>query len=71
MPMDPKKGIGENIREFHRGKTYSRTKAKHGKRVADRQAVAAAYSNARRHKKKKARTSWARRKKTRSRTRSR
>lgn len=34
----------KNIREFHTGKTYARTRAKFGKKVADKQAVAAAYS---------------------------
>ena len=33
-----------NIREFHTGKTYARTRAKFGKKTADREAVAAAYS---------------------------
>jgi hypothetical protein len=33
-----------NIREFHTGKTYARTRAKFGKKTADKQAVAAAYS---------------------------
>lgn len=33
-----------NIREFHKGKTYARTKAKFGKKRADMQAVAAAYA---------------------------
>jgi hypothetical protein len=37
-----------NIREFHTGKTYVRTKAKFGKRKADKQAVAAAYAQKRR-----------------------
>lgn len=37
-----KKTIGANIREFHTGKTYARTKAKFGKKKADQQAVAAA-----------------------------
>lgn len=38
--------IGDRIREFHHGKTYARTKAKHGKAVANRQVVAAAYHSA-------------------------
>lgn len=43
MPLHKgKKNIAENIREFHTGKTYARTKAKHGKQVADKQAIAAA-----------------------------
>ena len=40
--------ISENIREFHHGNTYARTKRKFGKRTADRQAVAAAFSQSRR-----------------------
>jgi hypothetical protein len=40
--------VSENIREFHTGKTYAATKAKFGKADADKQAVAAALSNARR-----------------------
>lgn len=43
-----RKTISSNIREFHHGKTYARTKRKYGKRVADRQAVAASLSTARR-----------------------
>ena len=45
-----KKVLAENIREFHGGKTYARTARKHGKATADRQAVAAAYSQRRRSK---------------------
>jgi hypothetical protein len=52
MPMSGK-STSEDIREFHGGKTYSRTKKKFGKRKADKQAVAAALSNQRRGKKKK------------------
>lgn len=51
MPMKrgkSRKVISTNIREFHHGKTYARTKRKYGKRAADRQAVAASLSNARR-----------------------
>lgn len=51
MPLTPgssRKVISRNISEFHTGKTYARTKRKYGKRTADRQAVAAAMSNARR-----------------------
>jgi hypothetical protein len=39
-----------NIREFHTGKTYARTKRKFGKKRADKQAVAAAYAQRRRSK---------------------
>jgi hypothetical protein len=41
------KVISSNIKEFHTGKTYAHTKAKFGKAVANRQAVAAALSTAR------------------------
>ena len=47
--------ISENIKEFHTGKTYAHTKAKFGKKTADRQAVAAAESQARRSGKSAAR----------------
>ena len=45
MPMTG--SVGNRIREFHSGKTYAKTKAKHGKATADRQAVAAAMSSKR------------------------
>jgi hypothetical protein len=53
MPL--KKGrsqkvVSQNIREFHKGKTYQHTKQKFGKRDADAQAVAAALSQRRRSK---------------------
>lgn len=56
MPL--KKGssqstISSNIREFHTGDTYAKTKAKFGKAKADRQAVAVAMSTARKYGKKK------------------
>jgi len=35
-----KKNVGRNIREFHKGKTYAKTKKKKGKKRADRQAIA-------------------------------
>ena len=41
MPgLKGKKNVGRNIREAHKGKTYARTKAKFGKKKADKQAVA-------------------------------
>lgn len=51
MPMHrgtSKKTVSRNIREFHTGKTYARTKAKYGTRAANRQAVAAALNQKRR-----------------------
>jgi hypothetical protein len=41
-----RKTISANIEEFHTGKTYAHTKAKFGKAVADKQAVAASLSKA-------------------------
>lgn len=52
MPLKPGKSkgiIASNIREFHGGKTYAKTAAKFGKERADRQAIAAAMSNARKY----------------------
>ena len=49
MPLKPGKSkavVSQNIEEFHRGKTYQRTKAKFGKEKANKQAVAAALSKA-------------------------
>ena len=46
MPMKSKKA-GQNLREFHGGKTYEATKKKFGKAKADKQAVAAGMSAAR------------------------
>lgn len=42
------KVVSENISEFHGGKTYAKTKAKFGKKRADKQAVAVAMSEKRR-----------------------
>lgn len=42
--------ISSNISELHKGKTFARTKRKFGKKRADKQAVAIAMSQARRHK---------------------
>lgn len=39
-----RKTLQKNIREFHTGETYARTRKKYGKRKADRQAIAAAYA---------------------------
>lgn len=41
-----KKVISSNIREFHKGKTYAKTKKKFGKARADKQAVAVAMNSA-------------------------
>lgn len=48
-----KKTRSENIREFHKGATYKKTLHKFGKERADAQAVAVAYAQGRRGKKKK------------------
>ena len=51
MPLKKGKSpetISRNIREFHGGETYGKTKAKFGKEKADKQAVAVALSEARR-----------------------
>lgn len=42
-----KKVVSENISEFHGGQTYQKTRAKFGKKRADKQAVAVALSTAR------------------------
>ena len=44
------KDVSQNISEFHTGKTYAHTKAKFGKKDADRQAIAVALSTARKVK---------------------
>lgn len=41
------KTVSSNIRELHKGKTYSHTKGKYGKKKADKQAVAIALSEKR------------------------
>jgi hypothetical protein len=40
------KTISHNISELHKGPQYEKIKKKHGKTVADKQAVAIAYSKA-------------------------
>lgn len=53
MPLHPgksKKTISENIREFHHGNTFKHTEEKFGKADADKQAIAVAFSEARRSK---------------------
>lgn len=46
MPMKSA-DAGENISEFHTGARYKKTKRKFGKKVADKQAVAAGLAAAR------------------------
>lgn len=49
MPLKKGKSretISENIREFHKGKTYSHTKSEFGKDRANAQAVAVALKQA-------------------------
>lgn len=50
MPLKKGKSqetISENIKEFHESETYARTRDKHGKKRADKQAVAVALETAR------------------------
>ena len=47
------KTVSTNIAEFHTGKTYAATKAKFGKKTADKQAIAAAMSKKRESGRKK------------------
>lgn len=51
-----KKTVSTNIREFHTGATYARTRARYGAKVANRQAIAAAMSEKRRSGRKGSRT---------------
>jgi len=44
--------VSANISELHKGSSYARNKRKFGKKKADQIAIAAAYSGARRAKKK-------------------
>lgn len=54
MPLTPGAEVGDTIRELHTGKTYRHTKKKFGKKRADRQAVAIAIRNRKKHGKKPA-----------------
>lgn len=50
MPLKKGKSkatVSSNISEFHKGKTYAKTKRKFGKKKADKQAVAVAMSKKR------------------------
>ena len=54
MPLksgSSQKTISSNIDELHDGDTFARTKAKFGKAKANKQAIAIAYSKARKSKK--------------------
>ena len=54
MPLksgSSQKTISSNIDELHSGNTFARTKAKFGKAKANKQAIAIAYSKARKSKK--------------------
>lgn len=42
--------ISRNIAEMHKGPSYEKVKRRHGKKVADKMAIAAAYSKARKSK---------------------
>lgn len=51
MPLKPggsRETVSQNIKEFHTGKTYAHTAEKFGKAKADKQAIAASLSEARR-----------------------
>lgn len=45
-----KKVISQNIKELHKGKTFAKTAKKFGKKKANKQAVAIAFSQARKKK---------------------
>lgn len=50
MPLIPGQGhVGQNITEFRTGKTFAHTKAKFGKKRAEKQAIAVALSKQREH----------------------
>lgn len=53
MPLKSGKSskvISDNISELHRGQTFAKTSAKHGKAKANKQAVAIAYAQSRKSK---------------------
>jgi hypothetical protein len=53
MPLKPGEDTGKAIRDLHGGKTYSKTRKKHGKKKADKQAIAIALKNSRMRKGRK------------------
>ena len=58
MPLSKgksKKTVSKNIKELHKGETYSKTAKKSGKNAADKQAVAIALSQSRKSKKRNSR----------------
>lgn len=50
-----RKVISENIREFHKGGTYAKTKSEYGKSRADAQAIAVAMRQAGKSRKRRKR----------------
>lgn len=52
MPLNSKASVGANVAEFHGGSTYQKTKAKFGKKKADKQAVAVAFATKKKGKAK-------------------
>lgn len=48
--------ISDDIREFHKGETYSKTRKKYGKDKANRQAIAVAYSSKRKNNRSRGRS---------------
>lgn len=51
-----KKIVSKNISEFHKGKTFAKTKSKFGADKANKQAIAVALSQSRKSKKKPTRS---------------
>jgi hypothetical protein len=47
MPLRKGAKVGDSIRELHEGKTFAKTKAKFGKKRAQKQAIAIAEKNKR------------------------
>jgi hypothetical protein len=50
MPLEPGEDTGDAISELSHGKTYKRTKAKFGKKKAQKQSIAIALKNKRKGK---------------------